>query len=289
MANRSIGMNIARSNIYPNFLTTLASICIIYLIIYITFIMSDTKYFEKVLNSYKPKAGYENIEEYSYKSLLNVLNYDDPNELLIIISLRDFCKVYYTKYVEDVIGPHTKNKCYEKAYDDLHKLLSKIDKYKSIKEFDDNRANDFNNIEEIVRDYKTCKRFSGESLSKISEPSGESLSKSESKSESKSSGESLSKISEHSCKSESKSPSEKVMSTQPKKKSFGEIIKNNRIAFVVGLIFMIILVIEIVFIAINAILCAIVISKYGKSFEWYEYLLIFVPVFGTIYYARLLF
>ena len=76
---------------------------------------------------------------------------------------------------------------------------------------------------------------------------------------------------------------------QPKKKSFGEIIKNNRIAFVVGLIFMIILVIEIVFIAINAILCAIVISKYGKSFEWYEYLLIFVPMLGTYYYAQYLF
>lgn len=63
----------------------------------------------------------------------------------------------------------------------------------------------------------------------------------------------------------------KCLGKNPHKKSLGEIIKNNRTAFIIGLIFMIIAVIEIIFITINAILCAIVISKYGKSFNWYEY------------------
>ena len=63
----------------------------------------------------------------------------------------------------------------------------------------------------------------------------------------------------------------------------------NPFAIFVAVIFMLSVVIEIIFVIINLTICLIVVIKYGKSFKWYEYFMIPLPVVGTIYYIQYLF
>ena len=74
------------------------------------------------------------------------------------------------------------------------------------------------------------------------------------------------------------------------KKSSGvlQIIKRNPTQAVIAIIFVLMIIIEVIFIVINAILCLIVIKRYGNMFKWYEYLLIPVPLIGTLFYSQYL-